>query len=300
MAMPAVWTEREGGDWEACVISSYLIGLVYGGLAVFPLGIYSQAEREALEKVADEPQDYYTTDAVAQARYGIQLRKLSTGSIPDAVTRVGVGLVLAGYGALLIPTTAPIHSVFYLPVSATAGLVFDPLAVNQSAGVSIAASQIVAWSKGAGPNDAREVKENEFAMNTPGGKLAGPPIGTFEIGAGHALIKTADTTEHYQYRTWPGGRTTFAVIAAVDLTSYPAGAPVDIEGNSPPRNGRDEVFWVSDPDFGCDVYALRQDGVFTPTAVSAPAPADCGEAVRQAVADRDTEWVTKLKNTLHP
>jgi len=114
-------------------------------------------------------------------------------------------------------------------------------------------------------------------MNTPGMKLAGSPIGTFEIGPGHALIKTADTTEHYQ--DWPGGNKTFAVIAAIDLKSWPAGDPVDIEGNSPPLNNRDQVYLVSDPNFGCDVYALRQDGVFTPTAT-----ADCSPVEAQLAA----------------
>jgi hypothetical protein len=139
-----VWSEIEGGDWEACVISSYLEGLVYGGVTSFPLGVYTQAEREALELIPDEPQDYNTTDGRALARYGVQLRKLSTGSLADAVTRVGVGLVLAGYGDLFIPSGATIHSVFYLPTSPTAGLLYDPLA--------------------AGPNDAREVRDNEFGI----------------------------------------------------------------------------------------------------------------------------------------
>lgn len=163
MSKPLVWSERESGDWEACVPASYLIGLVYGGVRNFPLGIYSQAEREALELVPDEPQDYATTDARALARYGVQLRKLSTGSIADAVTRVGIGLVCTGYGGLLIATEASIHSLFYLPTSSTAGLVFDPLAPNQSAGVAISAAQVVAWTAGrAGPNQVREVREDEF------------------------------------------------------------------------------------------------------------------------------------------
>lgn len=163
MSKPLVWSEQESGDWEACVTASYLTGMVYAGWSAYPLGIYSQPEREALELVFDEPQDYNTTDARAVIRYGHSLRLLSTGSIDHAVTRVGIGLVLAGYGGLLIATNAPIHSVFYLPTSPTAGLLYDPLAANKSAGVSIAASRIVSWSKGAGPNDAREVRENELA-----------------------------------------------------------------------------------------------------------------------------------------
>lgn len=163
MASVKVWSEKESGDWEACVAASYLMGLVYGGVTAYPLGIYTQAEREALELVPDEPQDYATTDGQAQARYGVHLRKLSTGSIESAVARPGIGLVLTGYGGLLIPTEASIHSLFYLPTSPTAGLLYDPLATNQSAGVSIAASRVATWAAGrAGPNDAREVRADEF------------------------------------------------------------------------------------------------------------------------------------------
>jgi hypothetical protein len=159
----AVWTEKESGDWEACVAASYLMGLVYGGVTAFPLGVYTQAEREALELIPDEPQDYATTDAQAQARYGVHLRKLSTGSIADAVTRTGVGLVCTGYGGFLIPTNASIHSLFYLPTSPTAGLVYDPLANSQSAGVPVTAAQVVTWTAGrAGPNQVREVRDSEF------------------------------------------------------------------------------------------------------------------------------------------
>jgi hypothetical protein len=152
-----VWSEREGGDWEACVISSYLEGMVWGGVTNFPLGVYSQAEREALERIPDEPQDYDTTDVVALARYGVKLRRLSVGTVAAAVSRPGVGVVLAGWGGLLIPTTAPIHSVFWVD-----GLVYDPLAPNQSAGQPCSAARITGWAKGAGPNDAREVRFNEF------------------------------------------------------------------------------------------------------------------------------------------
>jgi len=52
--------------------------------------------------------------------------------------------------------------VFYLPMNTGAGLVYDPLAANQSAGVLTLAAKVLAWAKGAGPNDAREVKKGEF------------------------------------------------------------------------------------------------------------------------------------------
>src|SRR3970040_18465 len=88
MTYPLVWTEREVGDWEACVITSGLMAIMYGGYTKFPLGAYTQAEREALEIIPDEPTNYAGLDKVFPARYGIKLRPLST-SIANAVTRVG-------------------------------------------------------------------------------------------------------------------------------------------------------------------------------------------------------------------
>lgn len=193
--MPAfnlgVWSEREGGDWEACVISSYLEALVYGGVISFPLGVYTQAEREALEAVPDEPQDYATTDNASRARYGVKLRPLSVGTVYGAVTRPGVGVLLAGKGGLNIPTTAPFHSVFWVgvgpPGGATSGLVYDPLAPNQSAGVSTTVAKIVAWAKGAGTNDAREVRKDEFLpAPTPPPE---PPVSRDEFDALVAAFK---------------------------------------------------------------------------------------------------------------
>jgi hypothetical protein len=98
----------------------------------------------------------------------------------------------------------------------------------------------------------------------PSYKPAGPFIGTFKIGVGHALISTADTTKHYAYLKWPGGVDVLNVVAVVDLKT-PAGLPIDIEGKSPPLNHRDQVYLVDLPGFGVSAFALRQDGVFSPT-----------------------------------
>jgi hypothetical protein len=220
--LPLVWTERESGDWEACVITAYLMGLLYGG-APIP-DPYTQAEREALEVAADEPQDFDTTDTRAQARYGVQLRKLSTDTIAYAVTRIGVGLVMAGYGGLLIPTGAPIHAVFYVPATAIAGWLFDPLAPDRSAPVSIAASRMVAWSKGAGPNDVREVREDEFVPDADVQVRPYPTPRTWLTKGGVLVGRRLDPAPLVASQTFVAGSPAHS-SAEYTITPTPAGWP---------------------------------------------------------------------------
>ena len=159
-----VWTEREAGDWEACVVTAYAMGLIHGGVKM--PAPYTQLERERLEKVKDEPQDLATTDLMSDAIYKVHLRKLSTGTISDAVTRVNIGLVLTGKGSpgtQWQPGFTGLHEVFYVPTSAQSGYLGDPLAPDRRVFELVAASTIIGWAAGAGPNQAREVKYDEFA-----------------------------------------------------------------------------------------------------------------------------------------
>ena len=163
-----VWTEREAGDWEACVVTAYGMGLIHGGVKM--PAPYTQAERERLEKVKDEPQDLNTTDIMSDAVYRVRLRKLSTGAIADAVRRVNVGLVLTGFGSpgtQWTPGFTGAHEVFYVPTSPNSGYLGDPLAPDRRAFELVASSTIVGWAVGAGPNQAREVKVDEFAPVIP-------------------------------------------------------------------------------------------------------------------------------------
>jgi len=226
-----VWSERELGDWEACVISSYLEGLVYGGVTNFPKGVYTQAERETLEKVPDEPQDYATTDLVAQARYGVHLRKVSVATLAAALARVGVGLVLAGYGSLNIPTSAPIHSVFYVPTSSVSGLVFDPLAPNQSAGVATPATKVLAWAKGPGANDAREVMKDEFAKSAGGNMPVIEKLTALPKGSSVQFV----ANKQYQFFWFDPTNGARSSSAWVPKTATAAGAEalVDLTGEGP-------------------------------------------------------------------
>jgi hypothetical protein len=164
MTYPLIWTEQEVGDWEACVICSGLMALMYGGVSSFPLGAYTQAERETLELVADESMNYSQLDQVFPARYGVTLRPLTTGSIADAVTRAGVGLLCAGRAGIGAPLSGGTftHSIFFVPLGNGTGLLYDPLAPDRAEPVLVYNSVIVNWAKGAGAFDAREVKQWEF------------------------------------------------------------------------------------------------------------------------------------------
>jgi hypothetical protein len=97
-----------------------------------------------------------------------------------------------------------------------------------------------------------------------GFKPAGAFIGTFRIRPGHSLISLVDTRHHFPFLTWPGGTDVLNVVAAIDLRRPIDGAPIDIEGNSPPLNNRDQLYVVDLPGFGIAAGALRGDGVFTP------------------------------------
>lgn len=169
MSDPLNWSEA--GNWDACVSISALTGLVYGGWTSFPFGIYTLAEGQALEAtVLPRVGDYSTLIPAVQKRYGLTIRALSTGTISDAVTRSGIGLILAGWGS--IPGTGwfdanfqQYHSVFVVPKPPGKVLLFDPMLANKSAGQLINASTIVGWAKGAGVNDAREINEDEFGSS---------------------------------------------------------------------------------------------------------------------------------------
>jgi hypothetical protein len=95
-----------------------------------------------------------------------------------------------------------------------------------------------------------------------GFKPAGPFIGTFRIGAGHDLVSLVNPAIRFPFLTWPGHTDVLNVVAAIDLRR-PDGAPIDIEGNSPPLNDRDQLYVVDLPGFGISAGALRGDGVFS-------------------------------------
>ena len=110
-----------------------------------------------------------------------------------------------------------------------------------------------------------------------GTKPAVPFIGTALFNGAHQLISPSNTRVRYA-----GGTDVLDVISALDIA--PDGVPTDIDGNSPPLNGRDQVWLVWRETFGVTAFALRQDVTFTPAADATPNDqADIDAAI---VADR--------------
>lgn len=81
MTAVTVWSERDepnAAGWRDCSYAAALMALVAGGFSAFPEGIYTVAEREALERSDDKPDEIGAgaediTTAV-QRRYGLTLR----------------------------------------------------------------------------------------------------------------------------------------------------------------------------------------------------------------------------------
>ena len=111
----------------------------------------------------------------------------------------------------------------------------------------------------------------------PGFKI-GSNIGTFKFVGAHALISPTDPKVRYLQ---PANAGPFDVAASLDLKK-PDGTPVDIDGNAPPLNQRDQVYLVDAPTFGVAAYALRGDGTFTPTTPAGHSDADLKQAAKDA------------------
>ena len=87
-----------------------------------------------------------------------------------------------------------------------------------------------------------------------GVKIVGPAV-TVKVrpNEGHLLISPIDSTVRFGPADWPE-------LAAVPVdVKDAAGAPIDIDGNQPPLNGRDQCYLVDDPSFGVAALALRAD-----------------------------------------
>ena len=92
---------------------------------------------------------------------------------------------------------------------------------------------------------------------TPSTKGTGIPLGTVTInGTGHLLLSPLDP-KGTRYGPRAAGEV-LTVLAVVDLKDG-AGNAIDIDGNQPPKAGRDQVYLVDAPTFGVAAYALRAD-----------------------------------------
>lgn len=202
-----------------------------------------------------------------KGRYGLTGTVIEGGAAsaqPAALAAAAAGpcaIGLAGNQLNLTPhwqTGSVGHAiaVFYPPGSETTGIQLDPLARQDYAGDPFSPAEMTAFATAA----IIFIGAPEEDL-TPGYEAVGQGIGVFTFVGPHHLISPLNPKVHFPR---PDG-STFDVVAVLDLKT-PDGRPVDIEGKSPPLNGRDQVYLVDAPSFGIAAFALRQDGVFIPAA----------------------------------
>lgn len=288
MSAPRVWSEREPGGWHDCVYSAALAMIAAAGFDSFPLGAFTDAEREAFERsqTIKEPEkggNFPAADQAAANRYGVTLH--ASLDLAALLARPGLAIAVAGVNAHLParlrrwdPSYVGGHAATVI-TQAPAGLLWlDPEAPMSYAGEPISTAELMAWWNKAA---VRFLALEELAMAAPGHKSKSAPIGSVVLGAGHALISPSDTI-HGRYPQAGGLR--LDVYGILDLVNPTTGVPIDIDGHSPPLNGRDQVYDCDAPGFGASAYLLRADGTYTPNVP------DCAGAVTA----RDAAWKLAL------
>ena len=222
-----VWSERERGDFEACVAASYAMGLAYGGVGM--TAPYTQAERERLEVVANEPQNLDTTDTKSLAVFHVKLRRPSVTDKRAFFSRPGIGACVTGNGSPGgFQAGTFIHEVFVVGVSATEMLLYDPLAPIGAAPQPVTVDKMVAWVRGLQPHQAREVLKDEF------GGMAVPLITNIEAVAPSS---SAQFQQGVNYPFWRYDPATSAkqvfTLTPPAATSAPTTARVTFVGEQP-------------------------------------------------------------------
>ncbi len=173
MPFPVVWTERGEAKWKDCTYSSGLQALVYGGFTAFPAGTYTMAEREALERSDDQPDETGASldDLVTavKRRYGLTLVKRTAGTLALTVTRDEEAIVLQGLMGNLPkghrlrrwdPDFEGGHAITVISMPGDRFVWLDPLATAKYPGDVVGRDEVITFAKSMGQHIV--VKANEF------------------------------------------------------------------------------------------------------------------------------------------
>lgn len=190
MAKVVVWSERDeavGKGWHDCTYSSALMALVYGGFTKFPLGIYTAAEREALERSDNQPDETGASQVditvAVKRRYGVSLRTVPE-PLAVALTKVGRAITLAGSNGNLPkghalrrwdPGFTGGHSITVVTLGGGKVLWLDPEAPWKHSGDVVPIQIVLKWAWG-GISNMRYILENEFATGPVHVPVPLPPV----------------------------------------------------------------------------------------------------------------------------
>jgi hypothetical protein len=255
-----VWSEREPGRWDECTEAAYLMTLLFGGFTRFPLGAYTDAERDALEMAAEGPvvtdtgSSFPIIDKGALKRYGVRLRQIPDGSslgLRAKLSQAGRALAMAGtYGHLVAghslrrwqPTFTGGHAVCAVPLGGGRVLWLDPLAPDDHPGdlTDVATAMAFAFI----PNDAREALAGEFAQEDD---MIDPtkhiPAGLADVGPVTVWADPDRTSRLVD--SWGGGTNiqTYWTIAPPFPTPTPL-VPIRVNMSGPTKPPDWRVGWV--------------------------------------------------------
>lgn len=213
MTDPLVWSERPEPDGDAlrdCTYSAGLQALVFGGKRTYKLGIYTAAEREALERSDNQPDETGASldDLIVavKTRYGIQWAKSAVELLDQHHARTDLAFVIQGRNGNLAaghrlrrwdPDFTGAHAVTIIPSADGQRVTWlDPLAPNRYAGDTVEWVTVMRWI-GSMPFMVI-VREDAYAPPKP---LAY----TLHVAA-HALVLIASVTPTGKISGWTSRR----------------------------------------------------------------------------------------------
>ena len=162
MPTPVVWSERpepNASGLKDCTYSAGLQALVHGGKVDYALGIYTVAEREALERSDDQPNETGASlsDLIVavKRRYNVDWVQSRVELLAQHHARVDLAFVIQGVNGNLPaghlqrrwdPDFTGPHCVTIIPKSnGTHVLWLDPEAPNKFAGDTVAWTTVMKW-----------------------------------------------------------------------------------------------------------------------------------------------------------
>lgn len=281
------WSERETNPqhpgWHDCWVAARLSELSAAGFDAFPLGAYTDPEREAAERaqtrVAPEgPGDMLAGDAFLANRYGVVDH--SSADLPGLLARPGLAVAAIGVNARLVARLRhwdPVFSGTHMATIATGTggrhTFLDPEGPMGYPGEAITSAEVLAWWAGGA---VRFLAIGELSMTT--------------------VLLTAYTPArlaHFAPGTYVGhDPATLAPAHAVTIGPAGSSASLAASGTISPAPSWAPGGQVHKVANGAFAGLLLPRAGITPD--PAPPPADCSAQVAKAVAGRDAAWRTAI------
>jgi hypothetical protein len=176
MPNPLVWSElKDGPHLNDCTYCANLMVLVAAGRTSFPLGIYTEAERDQLETFDTNPDDvganHGFTDTAIRARYGVtmhRLLKLTKDKMRAEPSKPGRAYAVAGRCEdrpkdIGLPHCGGPHDVCIVPQPDGSVLWLDPMDRMRSKGRTATVDEVLNYAFfPPGGNDARYLEIGEL------------------------------------------------------------------------------------------------------------------------------------------